>query len=143
MRPNPKRRKLGLVKTLRVILIAYTAVMLLIHVTSWKLLREWAAPGDSRLKRRFSARAALWVEAVYWAFLVASWRFWPSPAWKAIVVFFAVIHIAVWLAGEAETKRHGASSPPPAKARRYIVGFDLVEAVALIAIAWVTAVRIG
>lgn len=123
-------------KILAFVLIAYTAVMLLIHVTSWKLLEQWNAPGDSWAKRRFSAQTALRVEALYWLLVLASWPFWPSVGWKAVVVVFAVIHLGAWLEGELRRARVGGLSSPPVKAHRFIVAFDLVEAGALVAIAW-------
>lgn len=73
---------------------------------------------------------------MYWLLLLASWPLWPSPAWKAVVVGFAAIHVAVWLASELQTIRSGVATAPPPKAHRFIVAFDLVEAVALVAIAW-------
>lgn len=119
-------------------LVAYTAVMLLIHVTSWKLLQKWAGAGDSWVKRWFSARAALRVEVVYWLLTVAIWPFWPSEGWKAVVVVFAVIHFGAWAVGERQAVRTGGLPAMPMKARRFIVVFDLVEAGALASIAWFT-----
>lgn len=117
-------------------LIAYTAVMLLIHITSGKLLEAWGEQGDSWAKRWFSSQVALRVEALYWLLILAGWHFWPSAAWKAGMVVFAAIHLVVWLAGEWQIVRSGTLSAPPPKARRFIVAFDLVEACALVAIAW-------
>lgn len=130
-------------KILASLVIAYTAVMLLIHLTSWELLRRWDAPGNSWIKRWFSAQTALRVEAVYWLLLLASWPFWPSAAWEVVVVAFAVIHIGAWLVGERRAIRRGAAPASLAKAHRYIVGFDLVEAGALIAIVWSTVLYVG
>lgn len=126
-------------KILPSVLLAYTAIMLLIHVTSWKLLEVWNTPGGSWIKRRFSAQTALRVEALYWLLLLAAWPFWPSAAWKTVVVVFGLIHIGAWLVGERSVIRSGAPPAMPVKARRLIVAFDLVEAVALVAIAWTTA----
>jgi hypothetical protein len=122
--------------------IAYTAVMLLIHVTSWKLLQLWSGPGDSWAKRWFSAQAALRVEAVYWLLILVSWPFWPSAGWKAVVVVFAVIHLGAWLVGELRTLRVGGLPGPPRNAHRFIVAFDLVEAGALVAIAWFAVMHV-
>ncbi|MFZ0662924.1 MAG: hypothetical protein WAM66_09555 [Acidobacteriaceae bacterium] len=129
-------------KVLALVLIAYTAVMLLIHVTSGKLFKLWNGPGDSWVKRWFSAQVALRVEALYWLLVLASWPFWPSGGWKTVVVVFAVIHLGAWLAGERQVLRSGAPSALPPKARRFVVAFDLVEAVALVAIAWLTVLHL-
>lgn len=116
--------------------LAYTAVMLLIHLSSWKLLQKLAGAGDSWAKRWFSERVALRVEAVYWLLVLASWPLWPSAGWKAVVVVFAVVHFGAWAVGERQAIRAGALPAMPTKTRRYIVAFDLVEAGALAAIAW-------
>jgi hypothetical protein len=121
---------------LALVLIAYTAVMLLIHVTSWKLLKQWNGPGDSWAGRWLSAQVVLRVEALYWLLVLASWPFWPSTGWKTVVVIFALIHVAAWIAGELRAIRSGAVSALPPRAHRVIVAFDLVEASALVAIAW-------
>ncbi len=129
-------------RILAFMLIAYTAVMLVIHVTSWKLLQKWAVPGDSWAKRWFPSQAALRVEAVYWLLALAIWPFWPSTGWKAVVVVFAVIHFGAWLVGERQSIREGPPSALPRKARRYIVVFDLIEAGALAAIAWLAVINL-
>lgn len=125
-----------MVSILAVVLVAYTAGMLLIHLTSAKLLRKWNGPGNSWAKRRFPPQGILRIEALYWLLILASWPLWPSPAWKAVVVVFAAIHLAVWLAGELQTIRSGAPTAPPPKAHHFIVAFDLIETIALVAIAW-------
>lgn len=129
-------------RILAFVLIAYTALMLLIHVTSWKLLQKWAGAGDSWAKRWFPSRAALRVEAVYWLLALAIWPFWPSTGWKAVVAVFAVIHLGAWLVGELRSAREGPPSVLPRKAHRFIVAFDLVEAGALVAIAWLAVVNL-
>lgn len=125
-----------MVKILAVVLVVYTAGMLLIHLTSAKLLRKWNSPGDSWAKRRFSPQVILRIEALYWLLILASWPLWPSSAWKAVVAVFAAIHLAGWLAGELQAARSGTPTAPPPKAHRFIVAFDLVETIALVAIAW-------
>lgn len=126
-------------KILAVVLIVYSAGMLLIHLSSWKLLEKWKSPEGSWVKRRFPPQLVLRIEALYWLLILASWPLWPSTAWKAMVVVFAAIHLAVWLAGEVQTIRSGVVTAAPPKTRRFIVAFDLVEAVALVAIAWFAA----
>lgn len=134
-----------LLKLFALVIIAYTAVMLLIHVSTGWILEAWAgspSPAGSWIQRRFHPRRALRVEALYWALLsLAAWSFWPSLNWKVVVAVFAAIHLAVWLAGELHAIRLGgdASLEKNRKANRAIIAFDLVEAAALIAMAWLTA----
>lgn len=123
-------------------ILAYTAVMLVIHLSSWKLLQKWAGAEDSWARRWFSAQVALRVEAVYWLLVLAMWPLWPSPGWKVLVVVFAIIHLGAWAAGELRKCREGGLPVLPTKARRFIVGFDLVEAVALAAIAWLAVAQV-
>src|SRR5579885_1470635 len=116
-----------LLKLFALVIIAYTAVMLLIHVSTGWILEAWAgspSPAGSWIQRRFPPRRALRVEALYWALLS-----------------LAAIHLAVWLAGELHAIRLGgdASLEKNRKANRAIIAFDLVEAAALIAMAWLTA----
>jgi hypothetical protein len=129
-------------KILAAVLIACTAVMLLIHVTSWKLLQLWSGPGYSWVNRWFSAQAALRVEAIYWLLILVSWSFWPSAGWKAVVVVFAVIHLGAWLVSELRTRRVGGLLSSPQNAHWLIVAFDLVEAGTLVAIAWFAVTRV-
>lgn len=129
-------------KILAFVLLAYTAGMLLIHVSSAKLFKLWNGPGDPWVKHWFSAQVALRVEAVYWLLVLASWPLWPSAGWKVVVVVFAVIHFGAWLAGERQVLRSGAPSALAPKVRRFIVAFDLVEAVALVAIAWLMVLHV-
>ncbi|HET8635398.1 MAG TPA: hypothetical protein VFL96_00950 [Acidobacteriaceae bacterium] len=128
-------------RILALALIAYTGVMLVIHFSSWKLLQKWAGAEDLWASRWFSAQVALRVEAVYWLLVLAMWPLWPSAGWKALVVVFAVIHLGAWAAGELRNVREGGLPALPTKARRFVVGFDLVEAVALAAIAWIAVVQ--
>lgn len=129
-------------KVLAVVLVVYTAGMLLIHLSSWKLLEKWQRGRGSWVARRFSPQVVLRIEALYWLLVVASWPFWPSVGWKVVVVVFAAIHLGFWLAGELRAMRVGALTAPPPKAGRFIVAFDLVEAVALIAIGWFAVLRV-
>lgn len=125
-------------KILAVVIIAYTVGMLVIHLSSWKLLEKW----QRSVGAWFSPGMVLRIEALYWLLVLASWPFWPSAGWKTLVVVFAAIHLGFWMAGELRAMRLGALTAPPAKVNRYIVAFDLVEAVALIAIGWFAAVRV-
>ena len=126
-------------KILVFLLLAYTAVMLLIHVSTGKLLKEWDGPAESWIKSQFPPQRVLRVEALYWSLSLAIWPLWPSPAWKAVVVVFAVIHLGVWMASELHLIHLDDGDAPPARTRkthRLIIAFDLVEAGALVAIAW-------
>lgn len=123
------------------IIIAYTAVMLLIHVSTGQILEAWNGSDGSWIQRRFPPQRALRVEALYWALSLVAWSFWPSLGWKVVVAVFAVIHLGVWAAGELRTIRLVGGDTPPAenhKMHRAIIAFDLVEAAALVAIGWLT-----
>ena len=123
------------------LLLAYTAVMLLIHVSTAKLLREWGGPTESWIKMQFSPQRALRVEALYWAFSLAGWVLWPSFAWKTMVVVFAAIHLGIWVASELHVIPLNIGNVPSAqtsKTHRIIIAFDLAEAVALVVMAWLT-----
>ncbi|MGH9360027.1 MAG: hypothetical protein ACRD1O_12755 [Terriglobia bacterium] len=128
-------------KILALVIIAYTAVMLLIHVSTGKILKAWNGPAGSWIKRRFPPQRALRVEALYWLLTLAAWPLWPSSAWKTLVVVFAAIHLTVWGAGELRTIRLSGEGDLPAQthhAHRAIIAFDLVEAAVLIAVGWLT-----
>lgn len=129
-------------KILAVVLIAYSAGMLLIHLSSWKLLEKWQRSEGSWAKRRFPPRVVLRIEALYWLLVLAGWPLWPSAGWKSLVVVFAAIHLSFWLAGELQASRSGAVTGPPPKTHRFIVAFDMVEAVALIAIGWFAVIHL-
>ncbi len=60
-------------KILVFVLLAYTAVMLLIHVSTGKLLKEWDGPAESWIKSQFPPQRVLRVEALYWSFSLAIW----------------------------------------------------------------------
>lgn len=131
--------KRNAMKSLACVVLAYTAVMLLIHVSTGKLFKEWDRPAESWIKRHFSARRALRVEALYWLLALAGWSLWPSLGWKALVVVFAVIHLGAWGASELHMLRlsvAGGSSAQTCKANNFIIAFDLVEAGALVALGW-------
>ncbi|MDE3178925.1 MAG: hypothetical protein KGM47_04615 [Acidobacteriota bacterium] len=131
-------------KILAFIIIAYTAVMLLIHVSTAKILEAWdesVGPAGSWIKRRFPPQRALRVEALYWVLTLVAWSFWRSLGWKVVVVVFAAIHLGIWAAGELHAIRLNSSDAVPAnnhKAHRAIIAFDLIEAVMLVAIAWLS-----
>lgn len=119
------------------ILIAYTLLMLLIHVSTGKILKAWGGPADSWIKVRFPPQRALRVEALYWLLACAGWTLWRPLAWKILIVVFAAIHLAVWLAFELNALHIGgsdAASPRGAGGlHQVIVAFDLIEAFVLAA----------
>lgn len=124
------------------LLLAYIAVMLLIHVSTSRLLREWGGLHESWIKRRFPPQQALRVEALFWLLSLISWKLWPSFGWKAMVAVFAVIHLGIWAASELRViplNIGNASSSQTGRTHRIIIAFDLVEAGALLAMAWLTA----
>jgi hypothetical protein len=125
------------VKILALIITAYTPVMLLIHVSTGKMLKAWESPTGSWINRRFPPQRALRIEALYWLLGLAGWTLWPSAAWKAAVVVFATIHLGVWVAGEVHTIHFTSGSGPLLAQTRWvrlgIITFDLIEAVMLAA----------
>ena len=126
------------------ILIAYTVVMLLIHVSTGKILEAWdggSGPAALWIQRRFPPQRALRVEALYWALSLVAWSIWPSFGWKIAVVVFAAIHLGIWAAGELHAirlKSDEALTAKSHKVHRTIIAFDLVEAALLVAIAWLS-----
>lgn len=126
-------------KFLALIILAYTPIMLLIHVSTGKILKAWNGPDSSWISRRFPPRRALRVEAFYWLLALAGWSLWPSAVWKILVAVFATIHLSFWLAGELRAIRlDGEAGPAPASAPRahqVIILFDSIEAVMLALVA--------
>lgn len=122
---------------LAVVVVAYSAVMLLIHLSTSKILEEWDRPDGSWLQKRFPPQRLLQIEALYWLLALASWPLWSSSPFKAMVIVFAMIHLGIWAAGELHLLRLSlgtSQTNQTGKARRIIIGFDLVEAAALVAI---------
>lgn len=129
-------------KIVAIVMMVYSGVMLLIHVSSWKLLAKWSRPGDSWIKRRFPPLLALRVEALYWFFCLASWHLWPSAAWKVMITVFAFVHLTIWIASELKILPPGALAGHARKTRQSIVTFDAFEAAALVAILWLAVVSL-
>lgn len=130
---------------LAVVLLAYTAVMLLIHLSTSKIMKEWGRPG-SWLQRGFPPQRLLQVEALYWLLALASWRLWPGSAVKTMVVVFAVIHLSIWAAGELRlfhlnlgTEQVNTTSTID----RLIIGFALAEAAGLVAMGCFAVLFLG
>lgn len=118
------------------VIIAYSGIMLSIHVSTAKILDAWSGAGDSWISRRFPPQRALRVEALYWFLILAGWSLWRSAAWEVVIVIFAAIHIGIWAAGEAGAIRLGTSGESAAARteRVVIIAFDLAEAIVLVAI---------
>ena len=70
---------------LAIIIAIYVPVMLLIHVSTGRILKAWNEQPGSRLSRWFPPRRALRVEAVFWLLALAAWSLWRPLAWKAVV----------------------------------------------------------
>ena len=122
-------------RILGLVIAVYAPVMLLIHVSTGKILRAWNEQPDSRISRWFPPRRALQVEGMFWLLALAAWPLWQRLAWKVLVILFATIHIAIWAADEFRSSRKNASdfSTSPAM-NRAIVAFDLIEAFVLAAL---------
>ncbi len=125
-------------RTLAIVIAAFTPLMLLIHISTTRILRAWTDKANSWIKRSFSPRRALRVEAAYWTLALAAWSLWRASGWKIAVGLFAGIHLALWVAGELHPV-HVTSGVEPAprlegRMQRIIVAFDLVEAVILCAV---------
>lgn len=127
-------------KILALIITVYTLPMLFIHVSTANILKAWSGAPGSWIKRRFSPRRALRVEALYWLLSLAAWPIWRvMTAWKALVVLFAAIHLGVWLGSEFGklqlNSESGGDSMHSDRFDRAIITFDLIEAVVLLAMA--------
>ncbi len=129
-------------KILALIIAAYTLPMLLIHLSTATILKAWRGAGGSWIKKQFPPRRALRVEALYWVLSLAAWPIWRAVAWKTLTVLFATIHLGVWLSGEFGKVQLGSSPGDDAgyapRLNQAIIIFDLVEAVMLVAIGWLS-----
>ncbi|MGH9326913.1 MAG: hypothetical protein ACRD2B_09555 [Terriglobia bacterium] len=130
-------------KILALVITLYTLPMLLIHFSTPRILNAWNGNASSWIKRQFSPRRALRIEAIYWLLSLAAWPLWRAVAWKTLVVVFATIHLGVWLSGEfGKVQLESDSKHNPAHARkldRAIITFDLIEAVVLVAVGTLAA----
>ena len=97
-------------KILALLIAIYVPVMLLIHVSTGKILEAWSEHPSSRLSRWFPPRRALRVEGVFWLLALLSWFLWPSLFWKVVVVLFAAIHLGIWAADEFRVNRKNGSA---------------------------------
>lgn len=117
----------------------YAPVMLLIHVSTGKILEAWNEQPDSWISRWFPPGRALRVEGVFWLLALAAWPLWRPLVWKVLVVIFALIHLGIWGAGELTADRQeGSAFTTSPTVKRIIVVFDAVEAFVLVALGVVT-----
>lgn len=117
----------------------YAPVMLLIHVSTGRILEAWNGQPDSWISRWFPPGRALRVEGVFWLLALAAWPLWRPLVWKVLVVIFALIHLGIWGAGELTAGRQESSAfTTSPTVKRIIVVFDAVEAFVLVALGVVT-----
>lgn len=122
-------------KVLGLLIAFYTPVMLLIHVTTSKILKAWREHPASWISRRFPPGRALRIEGVYWLLALAAWPLWHALLWKVLVVLFALIHLGVWGASEFMAGRKQESFFTTSRTMsQVIVAFDSVEALVLVAL---------
>jgi hypothetical protein len=119
-------------KILAVVVAAYTPLMLLIHLSTGRILKDWNQRPDSWISRWFPPLRALRVEGIFWLLVLAAWSLWRPLAWKIVLVVFAAIHLAIWAADEFGGRARGLSAfNVGPKMERIIVTFDLVESAVL------------
>jgi hypothetical protein len=118
------------------LLLAFTAAMILVHLTSARLLRRaWAgeAPGWLSVLNIFR------FEGIYYLALMA-YVVWQRGRFLLVpLVVMAALHVAGWAMAERRREWLAEASGEPARAR-ILMGvqvFDLVETVVLVYIAWV------
>jgi hypothetical protein len=125
-------------KPLASILVIYTAVMLGVHLLSWRLVERWYGGSDSWVKRRLTPLRVLRGEALYWGLVLAAWPLWPSVLVKIAFTVFGTIHFGGWLAAESRCLRI-AQGPESSSSRRALTRaitiFDLAEVFPLVAVA--------
>ncbi len=122
-------------RILALVIAIYAPVMLLIHVSTARILKAWNEQPASRISRWFTPRRALRVEGVFWLLALAAWSLWQPLAWKVLVVVFALIHLGIWGAGELTTGRQkGPAFTASPTVKRIVVIFDSVEAFVLAAL---------
>ena len=119
-------------KILALLVAIYAPLMLLVHVSTGKILEAWNEHPGSWISRRFPARSALRVEGVFWLLALFSWFLWQSLLWKILVVLFAAIHLGIWAADEFRANgKSGSAFMVSPRMQRAIVVFDMAEAVVL------------
>jgi hypothetical protein len=125
-------------KTGAAFLLAFTAAMVAVHLTSGRLLRwAWAggAPGWLNVRNIFRFEAAYYVALM--AYVVwGKGRFLLAP-----LLAMAVLHIGGWAVAEGRRGWLVESGGEAARARilKGVQIFDLGETVVLVYVAWVLA----
>jgi len=117
-------------KILALLITLYTPLMLVIHLSTGKILHAWNERSDSWINRRLRPQRALRIEALFWLLALAAWSLWRPLAWKIVIIVFAVIHLGVWGAGELIMKGTNALGQTPV-VERVILVFDRIEAFVL------------
>ena len=124
------------------LLLVYASLMLVIHVTSWKLVEHWYG-GASWVKRWLPLDRVVRGEAVFWVLVLLAWPLWRPRAFRIIIAIFAVIHLVVWIVVDARRNRGPLLAGwPIRKITRSLATFDSIEALVLAGIIWVTARRL-
>lgn len=122
-------------KILALLIAIYMPLMLVIHVSTGKILTAWNEQPDSWISRRFPQQRALRIEALFWLLALAAWSLWQPLAWRVIIALFAAIHLGIWGAGELTiNKTNVFVLNRNLYLERVIVVFDLIEAFALAAL---------
>jgi hypothetical protein len=118
------------------LLLAFTAAMILVHLTSGRLLRKaWAGEAP----RWLSTLNIFRFEGIYYLALMA-YAAWQHGRFLLVpLIVMAVLHVTGWAV--AERRREWLANAGGEAARsRILVGvqaFDLAETVVLVYIAWV------
>lgn len=125
-------------KILGLLIAFYTPVMLLIHVTTSRILVAWKERPASWISLRFPPQRALRIEGVYWLLALVAWPLWHAVIWKVLVALFALIHLGIWVASEFTAGGEKGPFFTTSKMNQIIVAFDSVEALVLAALEVVT-----
>ena len=119
-------------KILALLVAVYTPVMILLHLSTGKILKAWNERPDSWISRWLPPRRALRIEGLFWLLTLVAWSLWRPLAWKVLVIVFAVIHLGIWSTSEFAGNRNVVSAFNTTNSvRRAIVVFDLLEAFVL------------
>ena len=120
------------------LLLAFTAAMILVHLTSTRLLRRaWAdqAPGWLSVLNIFRFEGAYYVALM--AYVV-----WQRGRFLLVpLVVMAALHVTAWMLAERRREWLANAGGEAARARILagVQAFDLAETVLLVYIAWVLA----
>ena len=122
-------------RILALLIVIYVPAMLVIHVSTGKILRAWDEQPDSLIGRWFPPRRALRIEALFWVLALAAWSLWQPLVLKVLVVLFGSIHLGIWGADEfAAGRQKGPAFTASPTVKRIIITFDAAEAFVLAAL---------